>query len=458
MVVNRREMMKGSLALGAAGIAVSGRVAAAADDGMVVVIGAGLAGLSAARHLQSRGHKVVVLEARQQAGGRIRTSLEWPGMAMDLGASWIHGVRGNPLTALADAAGAKRVSTSYDRSVMITSGQERGDADYWYRRSERLVGEARQRAERLERDISLAEAIAALPRWQGLAREERRFISHCLTGSAELEYGGSLSELSAWYFDEAKEFGGADQLFPNGFGELIDHLARGLDVRFGERVVSLSPIAGGVEITTASGGRLRAAHAVVTLPLGVLQEGDTSFGEPLSPARSRAIETIGMGLLNKCWLRFERPVWPDDVDWLEYVDLQAPAGEAGFSQWVSMTRAAGLPVLLAFNGATRGRELEKLPDGEMAALAHEALRDMFGNRFPAPSAIQVTRWSREEMARGSYSFNSVGTTPQMREDLFGAEWGGRLVFAGEAASRDHFGTAHGAYLSGERAAKLLTRS
>lgn len=80
---------------------------------------------------------------------------------------------------------------------------------------------------------------------------------------------------------------------------------------------------------------------------------------------------------------------------------------------------------------------------------------MFGTAFPAPIAAQVTRWSRDPFALGSYSFHAVGSSPATRRALAGADWDGRLVFAGEATSPDYPGTAHGAVLSGQAAARTV---
>ena len=88
----------------------------------MIVIGAGMAGLGAARTLSESGAQVTVFEARDRIGGRVWTSRLWPGLPLDLGASWIHGARGNPLTALADSAGARRAASSAARSQSARAG------------------------------------------------------------------------------------------------------------------------------------------------------------------------------------------------------------------------------------------------------------------------------------------------------------------------------------------------
>lgn len=159
----------------------------------------------------------------------------------------------------------------------------------------------------------------------------------------------------------------------------------------------------------------------------------------------------GVGLLNKCCLRFDRMRWPPDVDWIGWLGPKP----GYWAEWVSLARGLGQPVLLGFNAADPATEIEDLDDADTIALAHEALRAMFGSAFPAPLAAQVTRWGRDPQALGSYSFNAVGTRPATRRALAGADWDGGLWFAGEAASADHFGTAHGALLSGEAVARAI---
>jgi monoamine oxidase len=169
--------------------------------------------------------------------------------------------------------------------------------------------------------------------------------------------------------------------------------------------------------------------------------------------KRNAVSKLGMGVLNKCYLRFEHAFWPEDMDWLEYV----PAKHGEWTEWVSFQRAMKKPILLGFNAANRGAEIEAWSDEQIVTSAMETLKTIFGAAIPQPIDWQITRWATDAFARGSYSFNALGSKPEMRSVL-ASPLNSQLYFAGEATDKDYFGTAHGAYLSGLRVAKdvLLT--
>jgi monoamine oxidase len=440
MTVNRRRVL--------AGLALMATPAGSAPlraqtRQRIIVIGAGLAGLIAARLLHDAGQDVTVIESRARIGGRIATSRLWTDLPMDLGASWIHGTGGNPLTDLARAAGARTVATRYDAALLLDAEGNEIDPDL--RPAERLLRRALAAAERQSRDVSVLQAIEATPDWRAADAELRRLVQYLVNSTLEQEYGGPARLLSAWHGQDAAEFDGADVLFPGGFDQIPAHLARGLDIRLGLAVTEIAP----GQLRLSDGTRITADRVICTLPLGVLQSGRLRFGQPLQRARQDALDGLRMGLLNKCWLRFDRVHWPDDVDWIGW--LGPRPGHWG--EWVSLARVLRAPVLLGFNAADQASEIERLDDRATLAAAHAALREMFGTGFPAPVAAQITRWGQDPHALGSYSFNAVGTGPATRRALAGSDWGGQIWFAGEAASPEYFGTAHGAVLSGRAAAR-----
>lgn len=417
----------------------------------IVAIGAGLAGLAAAQELQRHGHEVVVLEARDRIGGRIWTSTKWSDLPLDLGATWIHGVRGNPLTQLAQTIQAERLSTRYDSTIVYnTSGKPLSPTEE--RRLEQLrqqVWQSLEAAQDRDDDTSVRQVVDALKSKLDVSPDLLRYLNFILSGNIEQEYAGSANLLSAHWYDSAKAFEGDDALFVKGFRTLTDALARDLRIELEQVVREIHWRQSPVRVVTDKTEFL-ADRVLVTLPLGVLQAGSVRFVPELPPAKQDAIAKLGMGVLNKCYLRFEKAFWPTDVDWLEYVCVNP--GE--WTEWVSFMRTVNKPILLGFNAADRGREIEALSDGEIVASAMQTLKTLYGQNIREPIDSQITRWASDPFALGSYSFNPVGAKPRMRKEL-AKPLDKKLFFAGEASEKDYFSTAHGAYLSGLRAAEEI---
>lgn len=413
----------------------------------VLVIGAGAAGLAAARQLADAGVTVEVLDARDRIGGRVHTTAAWPDLPVDLGASWIHGHVGNPVTALAAAAGARTLATSYDSGevyiapTLRAAGLRVTDSDRW----EGLCARALRAAGNRESDISIDGAVKAMPEFASLTSVERADLAFYLTGTYESEWGADLAQISAWTVDEGEEFTGADWLLPDGFSAVLTHLARGLKVSLRMPVRAVHVEGPQVRVVTDAGERTAEA-VVLTVPLGVLQAGSIRIEPGWSAAAARALDRLQMGVLSKTFVRFDSAFWPADIDWHEYLGPRA----GHWAEWVSFAKA-GVPLILGFNSGTAGRRVEAAAPAAVAGEVHDVMRDMFGAKAPAPRAVLTSAWSTDEWSRGSYSFNAVGSTPADRQAL-AAPVGGRLFIAGEATEPDYHSTVHGAVISGRRAA------
>ena len=416
----------------------------------VLVIGAGIAGLRAAEVLVSNGRRVIVLEARDRLGGRIYTDRSW-GVPVELGASWIHGVENNPIAALAAAKGIKTQSTDYESNTYGADGKPLGDdaLDGIEEQVAELVEAGREGSPDTDEPLraALDRAIAAAD----LDPSELLNIEMGITESIEHEYATDTVNLSATNFDDGADEGGGDALLPEGYDKVVAAVANGLDVRLGH-VVSRIDTSGDRAVVVTSQGDFEAGAVVVTVPLGVLKAGSIQFSPALSEPKSRAIAKLGMGTLSKSCLRFESQFWPDDA---ELIDIVPSASRRG--QWVeslSLTSLVDVPALMMFNAGEFARAVEAMTDAEVIASASAALTPAFPE-VPAPTGLLRSAWSVDPFSLGSYSFIGVGGSLADRDAL--AEPDGRRVFAGEACSRDHAGTVHGAYSSGEAAAKTLLR-
>jgi monoamine oxidase len=416
----------------------------------VLVLGAGIAGLSAAQALQRAGVAVIVLEARNRMGGRVWTEGS-AGTPLDMGASWIHGTQGNPLTALAREWRIVTVPTDYDNLWRFRAGTPLRDAEDARidAQFERLMAGVdrirRQRQQQRQPDLPLGRAIA-----QAHGGPPDAGLAYAINTTIEHEFAADAAQLSLFFYDGAKAYPGEDVIFPQGYGQIAAGLAQGLDVRLNHTAQRIEHDSASVRVVTDQGA-FTAPRAIITLPLGVLKADRVAFAPALPKRKQDAIRRLGTGVLNKTWLRFPRRFWPNEPELLGYIGPRA--GE--WAEWLNGAHDTGAPWLLGFNAGTFGARIEALSDDAIVASAMGALRGMFGNSIPAPDAWRISRWASDPFALGSYSYLAVGSSFEDIDAL--AAPAGRLFFAGEATSREHPSTVHGAYASGLRAAQEALR-
>lgn len=424
---------------------------AAGKRGKVLVLGAGMSGLGAARELIAAGFEVVVLEARDRVGGRVWTH-DLAGVPVDCGAGWIEGATGNPLTELTRSLG---VTTQVDEDTWWfhdedgsrVSGSRLEKIESML---EEVDGAREELVEEGEEDLSFADAVAQVvdDRDDELDPQQKRFVDLYIA-SRESDYAGPAEQLSALEGEIGDGFPGDDLVFPKGYGTLPAALAAGLDIRLGQQVVRIqhSKTTGVVVETTRE--TFRADLALITVPLGVLRKGTISFIPELPKWKRSAIDSLRMGILDRVYLRFPEAFWPTEPAHFGY----ASSTRGEFPEWMNFQHHFKVPVLCAFVGGRYALEHERLTDEQILDNARKVLRTLFGETAPDPVAHKITRWGQDPFTWGSYSFIPVGESAASHKAL--ARPHPPLFFAGEATSHDNPGTVHGAYLSGVREAKRI---
>ncbi|WP_314000047.1 FAD-dependent oxidoreductase [uncultured Paenibacillus sp.] len=424
-----------------------------AREEQIIVVGAGIAGLGAARLLVDAGRRVTVLEARARIGGRIRTDRSLDGLPLDTGASWIHGIIDNPIYALAEALKIETKATDYDSIVLFDSrGQIMSEPEVKHVNA--LLDKVMQGAKNLsiaaDEGKSLAARLHHARKETGIeGHDERIKLNYAVRARIEQEYAADVEQLSGQWWERNGKCKGKDVLFPGGYDQIVRYLAEGLDIRLQEPVTGISYTEEGVNVIARTSS-FEAGRALVTVPLGVLKQEQIGFAPPLPEKKRTAIRRLGMGVLNKLYLKFPNVFWPMDSDLFGY----AGRTSGSWTEIFNMCKYCGAPVLLAFIAGKEAAEMERLPDEAIVQSAMKVLRDMFGASIPEPESRLVTRWKQDPYAFGSYSYMATEANPQ-DYDRLAEPVGSRLFFAGEATCRDHAATVHGAYLSGIRAAKQI---
>jgi len=423
---------------------ITGFTKAQDDDRVydVIVVGAGISGLSAADHLINIGKDILVLEARDRVGGRI-WSHSWNGITIEEGANWIHTSDGNPLTKFADKHGFTTYETPLNSMVVYLNGREINNDEYGY-----IVNQfwshifAKQGK---GEDESLSKTVNDFKINKSLSFDDKIILNYLANSEISNEYGTDMENLSRDYFDISKGYDDGELILLGGLQQIIDVLQEGVNVRLNHIVTKIEYQDDRVIVYTKN-KQFYSRKVLVTVPLGVLKSGDIEFLPTLPKKKQNAISELGMGLLQKHWLLFNEVFWDEDVIWILSTNEQ---------NWECMNYThTGKPILLCFSMGKYAKYQELLPESNITSDIMNVLRNTYGQNIPDPVDVYFTKWASDKFSYGAYSFTSVGNTPETYYEI-SAPIDGLIYFAGEHTNKNYPATIHGAYLSGLRAAKSM---
>lgn len=420
-----------------------------------IVVGAGVAGLTAARLLARAGRRVVVLEARDRVGGRISTDRRY-GLTTDMGASWIHGITGSPVAAAAEAFGMPMVEFTVGGyqpdsrpiayygpdGVRLADAAARAYIADIHTVDRALAGVVAASAP----DASYRDVTEAALDAQGWDAERTQRVREYLEHRTEEQYGAWIEDLAAHGLDD-DVIDGDEVVFPDGYDRLPRRLAEGLDIRLIHVVSRVQWSAEGVLVTTDH-GLFAADSAIVTVPVGVLQSGDLEIEPALPEPVAGALGRLRMNAFEKVFLRFPTKFWDDGV----YAIRQQGDEGRWWHSWYDLTGLHGTPTLLTFAAGPAAVETRDWTEEEIVDSILAQLRRLYGERVATPTSVHVTDWQDDPWSHGSYAFMTVGSTTSDHDDL-ATPIGGVLHLAGEATWTDDPATVSAAMLSGHRAAQ-----
>lgn len=410
---------------------------ARATDLDVAIVGAGAAGLAAAKRVVSAGRTFVVLEARSRIGGRVFTDTSL-GAPFDAGAEFIHWAERNPWKRIAEDLGVAIEEESYRGTFLAFREGRPIPLTERARRRAAFDEVARYTAAVTGGDASFAEAV------RGGAPE----VLEAAGGITRMSLGEDPERVSVRDYDQL--WSGDDYVVPSGYGTLVARFGADVPVRLETPVTRIAWAGSTVEVESGR-GTLRAATAIVTVPVGILKSGGIRFEPGLPPELESALGGLHMGALTKIALKIDRArLGP--VPGTDYFDVAADGSTTAF-EFFPYER----DLCIASLGGDPGRTVCEMGEAGAIAFATDRLAAMVGGRIRAAvTGGRLAGWWTDPYAKGSYSIvhpGRVGAREALRTPI-----GGRVFLAGEASAGGGAMTAGGAFLDGERAADAALKA
>lgn len=401
----------------------------------VVVVGAGGAGIAAARRLQASGYSVLVVEASDRIGGRAFTESETFGFPFDHGCAWLQGPDDLPYIGAARSAGFTLIDHSDPPGALFSGGKPATPEE---------VASYDQAAENLRHVLVSSEDDVAA---SSLVNSNDRWLAAAATWLSAMDHGVDLTELSS---ADVAVYGAytVNALIKEGLGSLVAHVAKGLPVQTGTAVTGIDWSGPGVIVRTQKGD-IRARAAVVTVSTGVISAGRLRFTPDLPDEVRQAFDDLPMGLLTKIALQMDRERFglPENAFVTRAIDEPLPARAAFF-----LSFPAGFDLCVGFVGGSQAWEIEKAGEEAAIAFATDELASMLGSDIRRHIRKgRMTTWGSNPWTLGAYAAARPGR--HKARYTLSKPLGDRVFFAGEALGGAYPALLSGAHISGDAAAR-----
>ena len=404
-------------------------------DTDIVIIGAGAAGIGAARRLASLGADFIWLEASHRVGGRGYTEEILPGVPFDLGCHWMHSASLNPMVGFADELGFTYSKQGYPRAGFINgkwiTPAEVEEFGTFYERQEELMEEKIG----VSSDCSVYEATDRESKWTALFDYYQ-----------SLDCSHDVDQISV---RDQLRYNDTDENWPlkEGYGSLLAKLCGKIPVSLNSAVRNVDWSGRTIKLETTA-GTITANKVIVTVSTGILGAGDIRFTPDLPDWKQEAIAALPLGNHNRICIGFDRDVFgPDACDGFT-------SGDEDGDYFSINIKPFGAHYAVGVTGGRFADWLERAGQQASVDYMQQKLKSAFGSEITKHASAQiVTAWRGDPWVKGAYSGAIPGQAHQRAE--LARPLDDRVFFAGEATSEEFFATAHGAYLSGIAAAETM---
>uniref|UniRef100_K1PYF3 Lysine-specific histone demethylase 1B n=1 Tax=Magallana gigas TaxID=29159 RepID=K1PYF3_MAGGI len=382
----------------------------------VIVVGAGTAGLAAAKTLQGLGLKVTVLEAKSQIGGRVCDD-DSLGVCVPMGAQILNGALNNPIAIICE-------------QIIFTAKLKEMHQQF-------------------------------LDESQLSFTTEEESLMNFHISNLEFACGDTLRNVSALHWDQNEDypqFSGENLVLPAGISQVLSKLAEGLDIDLDTKVTKVDYGEETVKVVSENGKEWTADKVLVTLPLAVLQDKDVEFSPCLPEWKSKAMKSLGVGKIEKIILRFPRPFWRKKIkDCKVFGHIPEKQDNVGYFNvfYDFSTDKVDKMYLLVTHLTGSALKLRDRLDRDVVAACMEVLKALFPEEtVPKPLDYFVTKWTKDPYSKMCYSYVPIGVDGDAY-DIMSQDVASKVYFAGEATNRQFPQSVTGAYVSGVREAHKI---